>query len=108
LSSIDAKGIAAHEMGHILSKKFGNKGLDISKKVYYNLYGEIPSNDTITNYLFENISRYSIEINEQNRLKPFKAKYMKEIIPEIFGKNLTNPDKFTIEFIELLKGEWKI
>jgi SPP1 gp7 family putative phage head morphogenesis protein len=108
LSSTDIRGIAAHEMGHVLSRKFGNKGLDISKKVYYNMYGEIPSNDIITNYLFENVSRYSVKIDEAYSSRPFKPKYMKEIIPEIYGKNLTNPDEFTIEFIDFLKGVWKI
>ena len=108
LSSTDIRGIAAHEMGHILSRKFGNKGLDISKKVYYNIFGEIPSNETIMSYLFENVSRYSITIDKMHRSKPFKAKYMKEIIPEIFGKHLTNPDRFTTEFINYLKGVWNI
>lgn len=108
LSSTDIKGIAAHEMGHKLYEKYGNKGLDISKKAYYNIYGELPSNEKIVNYLFENVSRYSVAIKDELLSKPFKAKYMKEIIPEILGKNLTNPDEFTVEFIKLLKGAWNL
>ena len=108
LSSTDIKGIAAHEMGHVLLKKYGNKGLDISKKTFYNVFGEIPSNEMIVEYLFENVSQYSVTIGEEFLSKPFKPKYMKEIVPEIFGKHLTNPDDFTTEFINLLKGTWNL
>lgn len=108
LSSTDIKGIAAHEMGHILSKKYGNKGLDIAKETYYNVFGEIPSVDMIRKYLSNNISRYSISISEELLDRPFKPKYLREIIPEIFGKNASSPDDFTLEFIKLLKGVWGV
>lgn len=108
LSSTDIKGIAAHEMGHKLYEKYGNKGLDISKEVYYNIYGDLPSNQTIIKFLFESVSQYSIDMDAKYDFKPFKAKHMKEIIPEMFGKHLTNPDEFTAEFIKLLKGAWNL
>ena len=108
LSSTDIRGIAAHEMAHKLSDRYGNKGLDISKKLYYNIYGKIPTDREIINYLFENVSQYSVDIDEDYDPRTFEASYMREIIPEIFGKNLTNPNEFTVEFIKLLKGAWNL
>ena len=107
LSSTDIKGIGAHEMGHKLYERYGNIGLDISKKVYYNVYGEIPSNQTILKYLFKNVSQYSVA-RDEDEFKPFKAKHLREIIPEMLGKHLTNPDEFTNEFVKFLKGAWKV
>lgn len=108
LSSTDIKGIAAHEMGHKLYEKYGNKGLDIAKKTYYNVFEENPSVDMIRKYLKKNVSEYSISISEELSDKPFKPKYLRELIPEIFGKYTTNPDDFTSEFIKLLKEVWNI
>ena len=89
-------------------KDMGTRVLTFSKKAYYNIYGEIPSNKTIVNYLFKNVSRYTVDMDEKYTSKPFKPKYMKEIIPEILGKNFTNPDEFTTEFVKLLKGAWNL
>ena len=108
LSSTDIKGIAAHEMGHKLSEKYGNKGLDIAKETYYNIFGENLSNSAMIEYLTQNVSVYSVSRKKDTIGKPFKPKYLKEIIPEILGKNVTNPDDFTTEFIKMLKGAWNI
>ncbi|MGN1106809.1 MAG: hypothetical protein ACI4RH_09170, partial [Huintestinicola sp.] len=35
LAATDFTGISVHEMGHIISRKYGEKGLDIAKKAYY-------------------------------------------------------------------------
>ncbi|MBQ8765414.1 MAG: minor capsid protein [Clostridia bacterium] len=108
LSSTDIKGIAAHEMGHKLYEKYGNKGLDIAQKTYYNVFGENPSVDMLRKYLKNNVSKYSISISEELLDRPFKPKYLRELIPEMFGKNTTSPDDFTSEFIKLLKEGWNI
>ena len=108
LSSIDIKGIAAHEMGHVLQVKYGNIGLDISKKVCYNLSGEQLSQQAVVVYLRDNVSGYSASKDGQYVGKPTKPKHFRETIPEVFGKNFTDPDEFTTEFIKLLKEVWKI
>lgn len=108
LSATDIKGIASHEMGHVLQKAYGNKGLDISKKTYYNIYGKLPNTVEMLDYLEETVSEYTTYIKKEKREKPFKPKHLGELISEVFGKNTTNPDEFTTEFIKLLKEVWNI
>ena len=108
LSSTNLKGIASHEMGHKLSKKFGNRGLDIAQRAYYNVFGERISKTDTLEYLRNNVSIYSIRRNYETIDKPLKVKYFKEIIPEVLGKDMTNPDKFSNEFIKILKEVWNI
>ncbi len=104
LASADIRGIAAHEMGHIISRKYGNKGVEIAKKAYYNIHGEGVSNKELLKYLETFISRYSIDRRYSESGKVFNAKYYKEIIPELLAKNLTDSSAFTIECINILKG----
>ena len=44
-------------------------------------------------------------IPDSKKEKPFKAKFYKEITPEILSKSKTNPDEFTGKFVRLLKDE---
>ena len=96
LASTDISGIAIHEAGHIISRKYGEKGIEIAKKAYYNVYKEEISDEGIIGYLRNNISEYSI-------YKPMGIKKFKEITSEVLASNYTNPTRFTTEFIELLK-----
>ncbi len=103
LAANDISGIATHEMGHIISKKYGEKCLEIASKAYYNIYGEeIDYRETLM-FLKNDISKYSFEISENKRDKPFKPQYCKEIVPEVSSKDRTNSNAFTREFIKLLK-----
>ena len=88
---------------HIISRKYGNKGVEIAKKAYYNIYGEDISNNDILSYLRKNISRYTITINNMQSIKKKKSSLYKEVTSEIFAKNFTNSTEFTIEFVKLLK-----
>ena len=106
LSSTDISGIIVHEVGHIISGQYGEKGLEIAQKTYYNIYMKEASNDEILSYLYNNVSQYSVAIRETRNRRP-KATSYKEITPEILAKNKTNPDEFTKEFIQLLGGEIK-
>lgn len=108
LSATDIKGIASHEMGHVLQKAYGNIGLDIVRKVCYNLDEQILSYPEVVQYLEDKVSIYSVTKDEEYDGKPLKTDYFKEIIPEMFSKHITNADDFTTEFIKLLKGAWKI
>ena len=108
LSSSAVRGIGAHEMGHVLQDAFGNKGLDIARKAYYHIYGVSVSKTDILSYLGKNISDYAIVRDERYEGMPIKDKHFKEVIPEVMGKNATNPNEFTVEFIRLLKEGWNI
>lgn len=103
LSSTDIKGIVVHETGHLISKKYGEKGLEIAKKAYYNIYKEEISYVDLLAFLEEKVSEYSSDFDEGKRDRTFKSKYCKEVLPEILAKNKTNPDEFTKECIRLLK-----
>lgn len=94
LAATDIKGISAHEMGHVLQQKFGNIGIEIARKVYYNINKEQLRNE----YLIENISEYSCELIEND--------IYQELIPEILSKHITNPNDFTNKFIALLIEGW--
>ena len=108
LSSTDIKGIAAHEMGHVLQKAYGNKGLDIVQKACYNLNGKNLQYKDVVGYLINDVSKYSTERDKRYDGKLARSEQFKEIIPEILGKHFTNPDEFTTEFVKLLKEEWEI
>ena len=103
-ASIKVEDIAVHEYGHIFTTLNGNKGLEISGKAYYNVFGEIVDDDEMIVYLATNISPYSIsQKTKKGKTGQFNRKKYKEIIPEILAKNNSDPDKFTREFVELLK-----
>lgn len=94
LASTDARGIAVHEMGHVITNKYGDVSIEIARKTYYNIYKESIEDSDLINWLINNISEYST--NEG------------ELIPEILSKDETNPDSFTREYISLLKERWSI
>lgn len=103
LATNDVKGIAYHETGHLISQKYGEKGFDIARQTYYNIYKKEISNADLLDFLEKNISEYSARILPDKKDKPFKSKFYKEITPEIFSMNKTNPNEFTEEFVRLLK-----
>ena len=108
LSSSSVSGIGIHEMGHVISLKYGEKGIDIARKTYYNIYKEEITNKELLKYLKNNVSSYSIFLPDQYINKPFNAKRFKEIVPEILAKDKTNPDDFTSEFVKLLKEAYDL
>ena len=67
------------------------------------IYNKDISNLDLLKFLQEKISRYSKFLPEDKEDKPFKAKFYKEITPEILSKDKTNPNEFTREFVRLLK-----
>ncbi len=103
LSSTSAKGIGIHEMGHVISIYYGEKGLDIAQKAYYNIYKREISHLEIFDFLESHVSEYSTFLPDELKNKPFRANRYKEITPEILAKHMTNPDDFTTEFVRLLK-----
>lgn len=106
LSSSDAKGIAYHEMGHVISKEQGEHAIEIARKAYYNLNSREISRDDLLEYLRENVSEYSKSQSLNSLLRSSGVIYdrdFKEVMPEILAKDKTNPSDFTHEFIRLYK-----
>lgn len=98
--------IVVHEYGHVLSSQYGNRGIELAKKAVYNLYKEEMSTDEILNYLYREVSHYSIEyygdfeLDESiNRVKPKK---FKEITSEVISLNEFRSNAFTEEYIKNL------
>lgn len=99
LAATDFTGIAVHEMGHIISRTYGEKGLDIAKQAYYNIFKEEITTDDVLKYLSISISKYSVDFSEMSK----KPKY-KEITPEVLSKsNSASSSDFADEFVKLLK-----
>ena len=96
-ASTKFEDFVAHEYGHVISFVKGNKGLEISGKAFYNVFGKTLSTSELLDYLDENISVYSTTIS--------KRKYT-EIVPEVLAKNNSKPNDFTEEFVVLLKGAY--
>lgn len=98
--------IAAHEFGHIISKRTGNIGIEISQAAYYNLFQEELTVDEVISYLEENVSLYSISYNptkSASNANRFSTKFYSEIISEVLAKDNSNSSEFTAEFLRLLK-----
>ncbi|MBR5370971.1 MAG: hypothetical protein IK130_02030 [Oscillospiraceae bacterium] len=102
-SSTNAVGIVIHEMGHVIHKKYGGVGLDIARETCYNLTGEQMEYKKVIEYLFSSMSGYSVYLYPNQIDKPFSPKLYREIIPEVLAKHGTNPDRFTTEFVRILK-----
>lgn len=101
LAATDFTGIAVHEMGHIISRTYGEKGLDIAKQAYYNIFKENISQTDLLDYLCNNVSEYSIFVPYERQSRNVK---LKEITPEILSKSKSsNSNDFSEEFIKLLK-----
>ena len=101
LATNSAEGIAAHEMGHVISGKIrnGKSGLDIYKETVYNVSGKRISDGEALMLLKHHVSEYSIFSTEgKNGMLRYN-----EIIPEILSIEKTNPTKYSTEFVKLLK-----
>lgn len=103
LAANDISGIATHEVGHLISKKYGEKGLEIASKAYYNINGKQVTLDIMPSVLEKELSLYASESSADKEGTRFNAKHYKEVIPEALSKNQTNPNAFTNEFVKLLK-----
>ena len=101
LATNSAEGIAAHEMGHVISGKIrnGKSGLDIYKETVYNVSGKKITDKEALSLLIENVSEYSATVTP----KANGVNVCNEIIPEILSVNYTNPNKYSREFVRLLK-----
>lgn len=107
LAASDTKGLAAHETGHIIAMKYGNKGFEIARKAYYNIFRECLTNEDLLDYLIANVSEYSVTLPFLYSGKQFKQSYYKEVLPELLAKNKTNATLFTEECVRLLRGQIK-
>lgn len=108
LSATNSTGISAHEMGHVIAKQYGEIGLDIARKAYYNIFGEDISELEMIEWLRSNISIYSAESSERNTKNMTGKKAFKEITPELLGLHKTSPNEYTSEFVKLLKEAYEI
>lgn len=107
LSADDIKGITVHEMGHIISSIYGDKGLDIAKETYYNIYNKSVSDSEICQYLFKNVSQYSSDEHEviKGTINVRHITTYPEITPEVLSKNMYGKkDEFSAEYVRILKG----
>lgn len=96
LAASSPNGIAAHEMGHIISRKYGDKGLEIAERLCYSLYG---SGANVMGVLSEYISEYSVENIAEDHMR---YKYS-EIIPEVLSRYYTGRNEFSEQFVYALK-----
>lgn len=103
LAAKDIKGIAYHEMGHVISHQYGEKGLEIARQAYYNVIGREPSRTELFSYLRKKVSIYSTDLPKELEDKPFKAGYYREVFPELLSMDKTGPSKYSAEFIRLIK-----
>jgi len=99
-SSETFTSIVTHEYAHILEKQYGKKGIDITKKVLYNIGEKIDTDDGVLNYLQKNISKYSSEYDEGIFFVNNKLVY-NDVIAEVFAKHNDTPTEFTKEFIKI-------
>ena len=107
LATNDVKGIAYHEAGHLIAKRYGENGIDIALQSYYNVNKEHITASELKKYLFKSVSSYSVDVGEDKR-EPYRNKDYKEVIPEIFSKYKTNSDAFCNEFVRLFKEAHKV
>lgn len=100
-----SSGIATHEMGHILSRVYGYKGLDIAKKAYYNVYKENLSTSEMIMYIENHVSKYASEYERPatGEFVPKHKRKYKEIVSEMLVMNSENSNPFSCEFIRLMK-----
>ena len=101
LATNTAEGIAAHEMGHVISGKIrnGKSGLDIYKETVYNVSGKRISDDEAIQLLLAKVSVYSA----YPTMKSNGTVVYGEVISEMLSVNYTNPNKYSSEFVRLLK-----
>lgn len=101
LAANTAEGIAAHEMGHVISGKIrnGKSGLDIYKETVYNVSGKRISDDEAIQLLLTKVSVYSA----YPTMKSNGTVVCGEVISEMLSINYTSPNKYSSEFVRLLK-----
>jgi hypothetical protein len=101
LAANTAEGIAAHEMGHVISGKIrnGKSGLDIYKETVYNVSGKRISDDEAIQLLLTKVSVYSA----YPTMKSNGTVVYGEVISEMLSVNYTSPNKYSSEFVRLLK-----
>lgn len=104
-ASTTVEDLFLHEFGHIFLAEKGNKGLEIARTAYYNVFGQEVDIDEIFAYLYDNVSPYSIATTDSGNNKTSVGKKFKEIVSEVLAKNNSNSDDFTKEFVNLLKGK---
>lgn len=105
LAANTLEGIAAHEMGHVISGKLkkGVTGLDIYKQTVYNVSGKSISDDEALDMLSNYISRYSAS----GSIKSNGDMVFNKIIPEMLRVHYTKPNKYSSEYVRLLKEACK-
>ena len=105
LATNTAEGIAAHEMGHVISGKLkkGITGLDIYKQTVYNVSGKMISDEEAVKLLKNKVSKYSVAVT----IKDYDYIVYDEIISEMLSVHYTKPNKYSEEFVKLLKGAMK-
>lgn len=105
LAANTAEGIAAHEMGHVISGKLkkGITGLDIYKQTVYNVSGKMLSDEEAVKLLKNKVSKYSVAVT----IKDYDYIVYDEIISEMLSVHYTKPNKYSEEFVKLLKGAMK-
>lgn len=106
-ASPKAEHIVVHEFGHILSSVKGNRGIEIAKQAYYNIYDEEITDLGILSYLKKNVSKYAVKYDgdyedDLLRGKVKSNKYI-EVISEILAKDEYKRNLFTHEYLRLLK-----
>lgn len=102
LATNKVQGIAAHEMGHVISGKIknGKTGLDIFKETVYNIDNKKLNNQEAVDLLSEIVSEYSAEpIFTKNGTVLYN-----EIIPEMVSADYTSENIYAKEFVRILKG----
>ena len=94
-----AEGIAAHEMGHIISGKIknGKTGIDIFIEMRYNVDKEKISVGQARRELKMYVSEYATAET------PGKKTTYNEVIPEFISMYVTSPNSWSSEFVKLLK-----
>lgn len=104
--SSKVEDIITHEYGHVLSHRYGNRGIEITRKAYYNLIRKEITADDALKYLRTYISSYATKYSGDYKDDFFSGrisiKKYTEIIPEVFVKHVNSQNDFTEEFLRLL------
>ena len=106
MSATKLEDIVAHEYGHVYANSYninGRNSVDIAKRAVYNISGEELTDEKMMEYLFENVSAYSLTANTKRINGRSVIVEGDEIISEIFSKHNSNPDEFTKEYMNELR-----
>ena len=99
-SFTDCAGISRHEVGHILERTYGFKGLDLAYQAYENVFGPQISNAELSTFL-EGIISSAASMPTKNGAGKIR---FSEITSEILGYNKEN-NVFVNEFKSLIRKE---